>query len=129
MLSLTPTALYELAAPHTPPEVQAEVAAGERRRLSRDSKPLADSQPTAIMTSEALITTVTWPLALMPRSSTASLVIEEVIIWPLPISTRTWEVVAPFVTSTTAPWIWLRALMRVWVPRSRGSIAHHRRTS
>src|SRR5258707_3517022 len=65
------------------------------------------------MTSEAFTTTVTLPLALMPRSSTDSLVIEEVTIWPLPISTRTWEVVAPFFTSMTVPLIWLRALMRM----------------
>src|SRR5258708_5318877 len=67
------------------------------------------------MTSEAFTTTVTLSLALMPRSSTDSLVIEEVTIWPLPISTRTWEVVAPFFTSMTVPLIWLRALMRMMV--------------
>src|SRR5262249_25531620 len=55
------------------------------------------------------------PPALTPRSSTASLVIEEVMIWPPPISTRTCEVVAPFFTSTTVPLIWLRALMRMVV--------------
>src|ERR1700722_12867025 len=73
-------------------------------------------QSTAIMTAEAFTTTVTWPLALMPSSSTASLVIEEVTIWPPPISTRTCEVVAPFLTSTTVPLIWLRALMRMANP-------------
>jgi hypothetical protein len=57
------------------------------------------------MTSEAFIITVTWPLALMPSSSTASLVIEEVTIWPPPISTRTCDVVAPFLTSMTVPLI------------------------
>src|ERR1700727_3156555 len=67
------------------------------------------------MTSEAFTTTVTCPLALMPSSSTASLVIDEVITCPLPISTRTWEVVAPFLTSRTVPLIWLRALMRMMV--------------
>src|SRR6202790_3226678 len=67
------------------------------------------------MTSEAFTTTVTLSLALMPRSSTDSLVIEEVTVWPLPISTRTCEVVAPFFTSTTVPLIWLRALMRMMV--------------
>src|ERR1700744_3585427 len=75
-----------------------------------------DDQSTAIMTSEAFTTTVTWPLALMPSSSTASLVIEDDTIWPLPISTRTCEVVAPFFTSTTVPLIWLRALMRMMNP-------------
>src|SRR5439155_13860226 len=66
-------------------------------------------QFTAIMTSDALTTTMTELLALMPNSSTASLVIEEVTVWPLPISTRTCEVVAPFLTSMTVPLIWLRA--------------------
>src|SRR5229473_2732037 len=70
-------------------------------------------QFTAIMTSDALTTTMTELLALMPNSSTASLVIEEVTVWPLPISTRTCEVVAPFLTSMTVPLIWLRALMRM----------------
>src|SRR5580704_5125560 len=55
----------------------------------------------------------------MPNSSTASLVIEAVTIWPPPISTRTWEVVAPFFTSTTVPLIWLRALMRMMIPIGR----------
>src|SRR5712672_567818 len=75
----------------------------------------AHHQSTAIMTSEAFTTTVTLSLALMPSSSTDSLVIEEVTVWPLPISTRTWEVVAPFLTSMTVPLIWLRALMRMMV--------------
>src|SRR3984957_8003606 len=83
-------------------------------------------QSTAIMTSEAFTTTVTWPLALMPSSSTASLVMDEVIIWPWPISTRTWEVVAPFFTSTTVPLIWLRALMRMMVPSSRARLCRER---
>src|SRR5467141_3634345 len=67
------------------------------------------------MTSDAFTTTVTLSLALMPNSSTDSLVIDEVTIWPLPISTRTCEVVAPFFTSMTVPLIWLRALMRMMV--------------
>src|SRR6202000_2323583 len=75
-----------------------------------------DDQSTAIMTSEAFTTTVTWPLALMPSSSTASLVIEDVMIWPLPMSTRTCDVVAPFLTSITVPLSWLRALMRMKNP-------------
>src|SRR5215468_11285951 len=45
------------------------------------------------MTSEALITKLTQPFTLMPSSSTASLVIEDVRIFP-PMSTRTCEVVA-----------------------------------
>src|SRR5215468_3900421 len=64
------------------------------------------------MTSEALITKLTQPFTLMPSSSTASLVIEDVTIFP-PMSTRTCEVVAPFLTSTTTPLMWLRALMRM----------------
>jgi hypothetical protein len=32
------------------------------------------------------------------------------------MSTRIWEVVAPFFTSTTVPLIWLRALMRMVDP-------------
>ena len=58
------------------------------------------------------MTTVTALPTLMPSSSTASLVIEEVTMLP-PISTRTWEVVAPFLTSTTVPLIWLRALAHI----------------
>src|ERR1700720_3913568 len=87
---------------------------GWEQEKCNEERPAHD-QSTAIMTSEALTTPATWPLALMPRSSTASLVIDEVIICPLPISTRTWEVVAPFLTSRTVPLIWLRALMRMMV--------------
>src|SRR5258708_3466779 len=79
----------------------------------RDQQSRAHAQSTAIMTSEAFTTTITLSLALMPSSSTASLVIEEVTIWPLPMSTRICEVVAPFLTSRTVPLIWLRALMRM----------------
>src|SRR5258706_15684544 len=68
------------------------------------------------MTSDALTTTMTGLLALIPNSSTDSLVIEEVTVWPLPISTRTCEVVAPFLTSMTVPLIWLRALIRMMSP-------------
>src|SRR6202163_5045926 len=88
---------------------------GQLRGATTQQERGAHDQSTAIMTSEAFTTTVTAPFALMPRSSTASLVIEEVTIWPLPISTRTCEVVAPFLTSTTVPLIWLRALMRMMV--------------
>src|SRR6201999_1909216 len=95
---------------------------GDPDQQQRDKERRAHDQSTAIITSEALTTTVTALLALMPRSSTASLVIDEVTIWPLPMSTRTCDVVAPFVTSTTVPLIWLRALMRMvdplkYVPR------------
>src|SRR6202022_1883199 len=89
---------------------------GRGQQYQRDQEKRAHVQSTAIITSEAFTTTVTAPLALMPRSSTASLVIEEVTIWPLPISTRTCEVVAPFFTSMTVPLIWLRALMRMVDP-------------
>src|SRR6266404_4499713 len=96
---------------------------GVRKRLcavSRNAgKPCAfgsrHDQSTAIMTSDAFTTTVTLSFALMPNSSTDSLVIDEVTVWPLPISTRTCEVVAPFLTSMTVPLIWLRALMRMMV--------------
>src|SRR5262245_20941368 len=65
------------------------------------------------MTSEALITAVTLPPALIPRSSTDSFVMEAVTILPPPISTVTWEVVAPFFTSLTVPLIWFLALIRM----------------
>src|SRR6185437_1399941 len=89
---------------------------GREQQAGREQSVAHDDQSTAIMTSEAFTTTVTWPLALMPSSSTASLVIEDVMIWPLPMSTRTCEVVAPFLTSTTVPLSWLRALMRIINP-------------
>jgi hypothetical protein len=41
------------------------------------------------------MTTVALPPIFNPSSSTASLVIEDVMTWPLPMSTRTWDVVAP----------------------------------
>src|SRR5581483_9257651 len=68
---------------------------------------------TAIMTSEALITATAAAPAVRPSSSTASLVIDAVMIWPGAISTRTCAVVAPCLTSTILPLIWLRALRRM----------------
>src|SRR6202000_1598335 len=62
------------------------------------------------ITSEALMIAVAVSPTFSPRSSTASLVIEDVRITPLPISIRTWAVVWPFCTSLTVPRIWLRAL-------------------
>src|SRR5262244_2948689 len=44
------------------------------------------------------------------RSATASFVIADVMTIPLPMSIRTWDVVAPFLTSTILPLSWLRAL-------------------
>jgi hypothetical protein len=44
----------------------------------------------AIITSEDFTTTMTPLLALIPRSSTASSVMEDVTIWPSPLSTRRW---------------------------------------
>src|SRR6201996_9007829 len=91
-------------------------SSSSQQQAGREQGVTHDDQSTAIMTSDAFTTTVTWPSTLMPSSSTASLVIEDVTIWPLPISTRTCEVVAPFFTSTTVPLIWLRALMRMIDP-------------
>src|ERR1700704_6466897 len=97
------------------PEIRDSRSFGGWHDRPADEQRRAHHQSTAIMTSEAFTTTMTELLTLMPRSSIDSLVIEEVTIWPLPISTRTCEVVAPFLTSTTVPLIWLRALMRMAV--------------
>src|ERR1700722_2643579 len=59
----------------------------------------------ATMTSDALITAIAASPTLRPSSSTASLVIDEVITTPLPISIRTCAVVWPFCTATTLPLI------------------------
>src|ERR1700704_2136030 len=104
-----------LRAPSMVPEIRDSRSFGGWHDRPADEQRRAHHQSTAIMTSEAFTTTMTELLTLMPRSSTDSLVIEEVTIWPLPISTRTCEVVAPFLTSTTVPLIWLRALMRMTV--------------
>src|SRR5580658_3562860 len=64
----------------------------------------------ATITSDALMTAIASSPILRPRSSTASLVIDEVITTPLPISIRTCAVVWPFCTATTLPLIWFRAL-------------------
>src|SRR5581483_11979285 len=65
----------------------------------------ARPQSIAIITSDALITTVAAPPVFRPSSSTASLVMDDVITWPGPISTRTWDVVAPFLTARILPLI------------------------
>src|SRR5262249_1480140 len=65
---------------------------------------------TPIMTSDALMTAQASSPVLRLRSATASFVIEDVITIPLPMSIRTWDVVAPFLTSTILPLTWLRAL-------------------
>src|ERR1700754_1344445 len=62
------------------------------------------------MTSDALMTAQASSPVLRPRSATASLVIDAVTTTPWPMSMRTWDVVAPFLTSTTLPLSWLRAL-------------------
>ena len=63
-----------------------------------------------IITSEALTTTVTVSPTASSRSSTASLVMEEVTMLPPPMSTRIWAVVWPLARLTIWPLIWLRAL-------------------
>src|SRR5262249_1525513 len=65
---------------------------------------------TPIMTSDALMTAQASSPVLRLRSATASFVIEDVMTIPLPMSIRTWDVVAPFLTSTILPLSWLRAL-------------------
>src|SRR5262252_6916073 len=62
------------------------------------------------MTSDALTIAIAVTPALSPSSSTASLVIEAVTIWPGAISRRTCAVVAPFFTSRILPLSLLRAL-------------------
>jgi hypothetical protein len=54
------------------------------------------------MTSDDLMTAVTFEPAFKPSSSTASFVIEAVTVNPF-TSMRTCEVVAPFLTSLTVP--------------------------
>src|SRR5215467_10231084 len=63
-----------------------------------------------IITSEALITAATLSPTFRPSSSTASFVIDDVTFVPLPRSTSTCAVVAPFLSSTSLPLSWLRAL-------------------
>src|SRR5262249_45454503 len=65
---------------------------------------------TPIMTSDALMTAQASSPVLRLRSATASFVIADVMTIPLPISIRTWDVVAPFLTSRILPLSWLRAL-------------------
>src|SRR5215470_7865457 len=69
------------------------------------------------MTSEALITAATLSPTFRPRSSTASLVMDDVTVTPWPRSTTTCAVVAPLWTSTTLPLSWLRALSFIIVLR------------
>src|SRR5262249_4678064 len=65
---------------------------------------------TPIMTSDALMTAQASSPVSRLRSATASFVIEDVMTMPLPMSIRTWDVVAPFLTSRILPLSWLRAL-------------------
>src|SRR6185312_14063221 len=63
-----------------------------------------------IITSDDLITAETLSPTLSPRSSIASLVIEEKTVSPGANSTLTWAVVVPLVTAMTRPGRTLRAL-------------------
>src|SRR5262249_55684608 len=65
---------------------------------------------TPIMTSDALMTAQASSPVLRLRSATASFVIADVMMIPLPMWIRTWDVVAPFLTSRILPLSWLRAL-------------------
>jgi hypothetical protein len=63
---------------------------------------------------------------------------DEVIVTPWPISIRTWDVVAPFVTSTTLPFSWFLALSFIFLssvascqetrPRTAHAVAHNERS-
>src|SRR5262249_19180886 len=81
-----------------------------RYRAPSVSPPTAGDPHLAIITSEALITAATLSSTFRPRSSTASFVIEDMIVTPWPRSTSTCAVVAPLWTSVTLPLSWLRAL-------------------
>src|ERR1019366_6205105 len=78
------------------------------RRQQRSAQPGQQRAPAErrhlpIITSEALTTAQASSPFWRARSATASLVIEDVTMTLPPISTRTWEVVAPLTTSTIFP--------------------------
>src|SRR5262245_29500321 len=73
------------------------------RRETCDQRAAIVRHHTPIMTSDALMTAQASSPVLRLRSATASFVIAEVMTIPLPISIRTWDVVAPFLTSTILP--------------------------
>src|SRR5262249_52791438 len=78
-----------------------------RRQQSRgetcDQRAATGGDHTPIMTSDALMTAQASSPVSRLRSATASFVIADVMTIPLPISIRTWDVVAPFLTSMILP--------------------------
>src|SRR5262249_903492 len=84
-----------------------EPGVGSGRGLDRNfgvaNLVLANHYYLPTMTSEAFIIAHASSPTLRPRSATASLVMEAVIIDPCPISMLTCDVVAPAVTATTLP--------------------------
>src|SRR6516164_6898036 len=77
------------------PALSSTIAARALPGISRHHLP--------IITAEALMTAQASSPTRRLRSATASLVIEDVTMTPPPISMRTWDVVAPFATSTIFP--------------------------
>src|SRR5262249_23689531 len=73
---------------------------------------------TPIITSDALIMTTAQSPTFKPSSSTASFVIDEVMICSCVISTRTCAVVIPFLISIIFPLILLRALSFIGLLRT-----------
>src|SRR5262244_3482893 len=92
--------------------VTTELAAADGHQLSRHGH---RAQSLATMTSEALITAYAGSPAFRPSSSTASLVMDEVMMVPPPTSIFTWAVVAPRFTSRILPLMIFRALRRMLV--------------
>src|SRR5262244_252874 len=90
--------------------VTTELAAADGHQLSRHGH---RAQSLATMTSEALITAYAGSPAFRPSSSTASLVMDEVMMVPPPTSIFTWAVVAPRFTSRILPLMMFRALRRM----------------
>src|SRR5262249_8582587 len=70
---------------------------------SRNKRAAVPGRHTPIMTSDALMTGQASSPALRLRSATASFVIADVMTIPLPMSTRIWDVVVPFLTSMILP--------------------------
>src|SRR6516162_9873222 len=110
----------------------------QARRETCNQRAAIVGHHTPIMTSDALMTAQASSPVLRLRSATASFVIEDVMTMPLPISIRTWDVVAPFLTSTILPLSWLRALSFfmaysfqkfVLMARCRRRCARHQRLS
>src|SRR5262245_37331016 len=74
-------------------------------------------QSVASITSDALITTITSALSVIPRSSTASTVIEETTRWP-DTSSSTFAIACPRLIARTVPRSWFRALSFIRLPPS-----------